>query len=59
MYFNVCNFQQDVVETLGDVPSDENTAVPRRKVKIVDCGVNELDKPYDLEEDQLDSTKDL
>ena len=48
-----------MVETLGDVPSDSNTAVPRRKVKIVDCGVNDLAKPYDLTEDQIDSTKDL
>ena len=50
---------QDVVKTVGEVPSDANTAVPKRRVKIIDCGLNELDRKYDLTEDQLDSTEDL
>ena len=29
-----------VVETIGDVPYDSNTAVPRKQVKIIDCGIN-------------------
>ena len=49
----------DVVETLGNVPSDPNTAEPKKTVKIIGCGVNKLDKKYDLAEDQLDSTEDL
>lgn len=44
-------FMQDVIKTLGDVPSDPNTAVPKKKVKIIDCGINEVDKKYDLDED--------
>ena len=49
----------NVVEVLGEVPSDPNTAVPKKSVRITDCGVNKLDQPYDLKPDQLDSTEDL
>jgi cyclophilin family peptidyl-prolyl cis-trans isomerase len=49
----------DVVRTMGEVPADQQTAVPKRRIKIVNCGLNELDKKYDLTEDQLDSTEDL
>ena len=45
----------DVVEVLGNVPSDPDTAIPRREVRIVNSGVNTLDGKYDLSEDQLDS----
>ena len=48
-----------VIEVLGEVPSDPNTAMPKKEVRIVDCGVNKLDEPYDLTTDQLDSTEDL
>ena len=47
------------MKTLGDVPSDPNTAVPKNTVRIIDCGLNKLDKSYDLTKDQLDSTDDL
>ena len=50
---------QDVINVLGEVPSDPNTALPRKTVKIVDCGLNDLKEKYDLTEDQLDSTEDL
>ncbi|CAD5111182.1 DgyrCDS516 [Dimorphilus gyrociliatus] len=49
----------DVVKTLGEVRADPNTAVPRKRVKIIDCGLNDLPKKYDLSEDDLDSEKDL
>jgi len=49
----------DVVKTVGDVPSDPNTALPKIRVMITDCGVNELDKKYDLTEGQLDAEQDL
>ena len=49
----------DFVSTLGEVSSDQDTAVPKLSVQIVDSGVNTLDKKYDLTEDQLDSTEDL
>jgi len=49
----------NVIEILGEVPTDPNTAVPLREIKIVDCGLNTLDKKYDLAKDQLDSVEDL
>jgi len=49
----------DVIKTLGEVPSDPSTALPKIKVTITDCGVNDLTKKYELSEDQLDSTEDL
>jgi len=49
----------DVIETLGDVPADENTAVPSHKVKIVDSGVLPMKGRYTLTTDQLDSTEDI
>jgi len=48
-----------VIENLGDVEVDTNTAVPKKKVTIVDAGLNSLDKKYVLNEDMLDSTEDL
>lgn len=50
---------QDVVKTIGEVEADSNTAVPKKRIKIIDCGLNDIDKKYDLKEKQLDSTEDL
>ncbi|XP_064653321.1 peptidyl-prolyl cis-trans isomerase B-like [Lineus longissimus] len=47
------------VETVGNVKANPDTAVPETKVTIVDCGLNKLEKPYDLSGDDLDSTEDL
>jgi cyclophilin family peptidyl-prolyl cis-trans isomerase len=49
----------DVLKTVGEVPSDPTTALPKIKVTITDCGVNDIPKKYDIEESQLDSTDDL
>jgi len=49
----------DVIKTIGEVPSDPNTALPKLSVKITDCGVNALDRKYDLDTEYLDSTDDL
>jgi len=49
----------DVLKTIGEVPSDPTTALPKVKVTVTDCGVNALDKKYDLTEEQLDATDDL
>ena len=49
----------EVIQTLGEVPSDPNNAVPKKKVKIVDCGVVGLTEKYDLKPSELDSTDDL
>jgi len=48
----------DVVKTLGDVPSDPLTALPKTKVTILDCGVNVVEKKYDLSQEWLDSSED-
>lgn len=48
-----------VVETIGDVPYDSNTAVPKKQVKIIDCGINSIHEKYDLTPAQLDSSEDL
>ena len=49
----------EVVSTLGEVKSDIYTAVPELSVRVVDCGVNSLDRKYTLTEEQLDTTEDL
>ena len=49
----------DVIEALGEVPADPYTAIPKKRVKIIDCGMNELEAKYDLTQEELDSTADL
>ena len=49
----------DVIETIGNVESDPNNAVPKKTVTITASGVNAIEGKYDLKEDQLDSTDDL
>lgn len=44
---------------LGDVKTNPKNAIPISKVKIIDCGVNSLDKKYEIPEDKLDSTEDF
>jgi len=48
----------DVVKTLGEVDTDTR-AVPKKRVKIVDCGVKQLKTTYDLKGSQLDSETDI
>ena len=50
---------QDVIRTIGEVPSDPTTAVPKKRVRIVNCGLKPLDRKYDLTEEQLDLADDL
>jgi len=49
----------DVIDVLGNVSSDPNTAIPKKTVTITDCGVMDLESKYELTEAQLDSTDDL
>jgi len=49
----------EVVEQIGNVPADPNTAEPKKSVKIIDCGINNIEKKYDLTKEQLDSTDDI
>lgn len=49
----------DVIKTIGDVDSDISTARPKKKITIVDCGLNKIEKKYELKENELESTEDL
>ena len=49
----------DVIDVIGNVPSSSTTAIPKKAVRIVDSGVNSLEKKYDLTKEQLESTDDL
>ncbi|XP_029649440.1 peptidyl-prolyl cis-trans isomerase [Octopus sinensis] len=49
----------DTVKLLGNVEADFSTAVPKKRVKITDCGVEELKNKYSLTEDEILSDKDI
>lgn len=49
----------DVVRKIGDIESDKKTAVPKYKVQVIDCGVNDLDAKYELTGDQLTNEADI
>lgn len=48
-----------MVREIGEVETDQNTAVPRTTVKIVDCGLVEIDKKYELTADQAKLNEDV
>lgn len=50
---------QDVVRTIGETPTDSRTAVPKKTVKIIDCGIVGIEKKYELTEAQAESNEDL
>ncbi|KAK3098323.1 hypothetical protein FSP39_018394 [Pinctada imbricata] len=49
----------DVVRTLGEVPANANTAVPKNSIRIIDCGLNTVSKPYTLKKKEAESDDDL
>lgn len=49
----------DTVRTIGELSTNPKTALPDLEVRIVDCGLNNLDRKYDLKPEELDSTDDL
>lgn len=49
----------ETVRVVGEVPSDSKTAVPFKPVKIINCGMNALERKYDLTPDELDTIEDL
>jgi cyclophilin family peptidyl-prolyl cis-trans isomerase len=49
----------DTVRTIGELATNPKTAQPELEVRIVDCGVDRLDRKYDLKPEDLDSTDDL
>lgn len=48
----------DVVDIVNNVETEQDTGVPKKRVRIVDCGLNDIDK-YDLKLDQMNATDDL
>lgn len=52
-------YLQDVVRTIGETPTDSRTAVPKKTVKIIDCGIVGIEKKYELTEAQAESNEDL
>ena len=49
----------NVVEVLGEVETDPNTAIPLKEIRVTDCGLNNIGKKYELPKEMLDSTEDL
>jgi len=49
----------EVIRTLGEVETNIRTSVPRKTVRIKDCGTNSLERKYTLPDKYLDSTEDL
>ena len=52
-------FLQDVVRTIGEVQADSRTAVPKKNIKLIDCGVVGIDKKYELTDAQAESDEDM
>ncbi|KAL5007704.1 hypothetical protein ScPMuIL_016510 [Solemya velum] len=49
----------DVLKTIGDVPTNVETAEPKKVIKIIDSGIVGIGKKYDLSDKQLESEVDL
>lgn len=49
----------DVLRTVGEVPVQKGSSNPKKTVRIVDCDAKQLDTPYVLKPEELDSTDDL
>lgn len=50
---------QDVLDKIGNVPVKPDTAIPELKVMIVNCGLNNIDRKYEMTQEQLTSTEDI
>lgn len=49
----------ETIKTLGNVPADAATAVPKNRVKITDCGIEPLENKYALTEEEILSEEDI
>lgn len=49
----------ETIRTIGEVESDINTAIPKKRVKIVECKLKGLDKKYTLTESEIKADGDL
>ncbi|XP_074652871.1 uncharacterized protein LOC141907193 [Tubulanus polymorphus] len=47
-----------VIQAIGEVEIDD-AASPKKLIRIIDCGLNQVEKPYELKEEELDSEEDL
>lgn len=52
-------FRQDVLQIVNDLETDADSAWPKRKVRISDCGLNDMPKKYDLTEKQVEANEDV
>jgi len=51
--------RQDVLQIINDLETDADSAWPKKKVRIADCGLNEMPKKYDLTEKQIEAGEEL
>lgn len=49
----------DVLQIINDLDTDPDSAWPKKKVRIADCGLNEMPKKYDLTDKQVEAGEDL
>lgn len=49
----------ETIRTIGEVESDIDTAVPKKRVKIIDCGLEGIERKYTLTPDQVQINGDL
>ena len=49
----------ETVRTIGEVESDATTAIPKKRVKIIDCGLEGIDRKYSLSKEQAQIDGDL
>jgi len=45
----------DVIKTIGEVQTNTSTAVPKKRIKITDCGAEQLKNPYVMSDARVDS----
>ena len=50
---------QDVIRTIGEVEADSQTAIPKKSIRVIDAGIGNIEKKYDLTEDQINSDEDI
>ena len=49
---------QDVIRKISEVETNKDTGMPKRKIKIVDCGAEDV-KKYCLTEGEIKAEEDI
>lgn len=49
----------DVLQIINDLDTDVDSAWPRKKVRIADCGLNDMEKKYDLTDKQVEAGEEI